>query len=139
MVTRSAAPTVIISLQNKRSGKALVQNRGKEKRYPVFFQYGSADAELSLFTRHLGGGIVLARPWAARPDDAIGAGVTSVRLSDVPEAGFEQRREVVSEIYYRLSITSFLSLVPDFQFIRNPGGARIDDAFVFTPRVTLSF
>jgi carbohydrate-selective porin OprB len=87
----------------------------------------------------LGGGAVLESPFAMRPNDAIGFGITSVRFTDVDEAGFERDHEVAAEIYYRVSLTRFLSLVPDFQFIRNPGGARSNDAFVFTPRVTLSF
>jgi carbohydrate-selective porin OprB len=87
----------------------------------------------------LGGGLVVERPFAARPNDAIGFGITSVRFTDADEPGFERDHEIAAEIYYRVSLTRFLSLVPDFQFIRNPGGARSNDAFVFTPRVTLSF
>jgi porin len=113
--------------------------KGSEQTLSMFLQYGSANAEISPFTRHLGGGIVLESPFAVRPNDAIGFGITSVRFTDADEAGFERDHEVAAEIYYRVSLTRFLSLVPDFQFIRNPGGARSNDAFVFTPRVTLSF
>jgi porin len=113
--------------------------KGSEQTISMFLQYGSANAEVSPFTRHLGGGVVLESPLASRPNDAIGFGITSVRFTDADEPGFERDHEAVAEIYYRVALTRFLSLVPDFQFIRNPGGARSNDAFVFTPRVTLSF
>jgi len=106
----------------------------------AFVQYGYANGEVSRFTRHTGGGIVLKGPFAARADDSVGAAVTSVHLSDELEAGFEEHGEVALELYYKIRVKRFLSLTPDFQFIHHPGGAHSPaNALVVTPRINLNF
>jgi porin len=111
-----------------------------EEKLSAFLQYGRANGEVSTFARHLGGGIVLESPFAARPHDAIGVAATSARFTDDPYAGFEENAELAFELYYKVSIQRHVSLLPDFQFIHHPGGLRSQqDAFVMTPRVSISF
>jgi carbohydrate-selective porin OprB len=106
----------------------------------AFLQYGNADAKVSPFTRHLGGGIVVEGLLAGRPHDAIGVAATSARFSDDPYAGFQENAETAVELYYKISVKRFLSIVPDFQFIHHPGGLRSQqDAVVLTPRLNISF
>ena len=71
---------------------------------------------------------------------AAGLAATWVRFSDEPTAGFRQVAETSFEFYYKFRIARFLSLVPDLQYIRDPGGRlQPADALVLTPRLNLSF
>lgn len=116
------------------------RGNGGAQSVSAFVQYGSANGEVSPFTQHIGAGLVLESPLATRSRDAVGVAVTSVQLSDAMESGLERTHETTTEIYYRLSLTRFLSVVPDLQFIRNPAGIRHQPpAIVFTPRLTISF
>jgi carbohydrate-selective porin OprB len=111
-----------------------------EEKLSAFLQYGHANGEVSRFTRHLGGGIVLEGPFAARPHDAIGVGATSARFTDDPYAGFEENAELTLEFYYKISLMRHISLVPDVQYVHHPGGLRSQqDAVVLTPRINVSF
>ncbi len=111
-----------------------------EEKLSAFLQYGHANAEVSRFTHHLGGGIVLESPFAARPHDAIGLAATSGRFTDDPNAGFEENAELAVELYYKISVKRHISLVPDLEFIHNPGGLRSQrDALVLTPRLSIAF
>lgn len=111
-----------------------------EQRLSAFMQFGHADGDISRFTRHLGGGLVLSPLFSFRPQDSIGAAVTSARFTDSPDAGYEYPSELASEVYYKIGLTHFISVVPDVQFIHHPGGIRAqEDACVFTPRLVLSF
>jgi porin len=113
---------------------------GGDQTLSAFLQYGHANGDVSPFTHHLGGGLVLTRPLAPRPHDSVGLGTTWVRFSEAPEAGFQQSGELILEAYYKIRLTRFLSLVPDLQFIHNPGGLRCQqDSVVFTPRLNVSF
>lgn len=112
---------------------------GQEK-LSAFLQYGHASGEVSRFTHHLGGGIVLDSPFAARPHDAIGVGATSGRFTDDPDAGFQEDAELAVELYYKISVRQHIALVPDLQYIHHPGGLRHHrDALVLTPRISISF
>jgi carbohydrate-selective porin OprB len=44
----------------------------------------------------------------------------------------------VFEVYYRAQLTKFASLMPDFQYIGNPGGM-YEDAIVFGLRLVIDF
>jgi porin len=111
-----------------------------EEKLSAFLQYGQANGEVSRFTRHLGGGIVLESPFAARPHDAIGLAATSARFTDDPSAGFQENAELAVELYYKVSLKWHISVVPDLQFIHHPGGLRSQhDALVLTPRISIAF
>lgn len=122
-----------------RSGEAAAGDEGVRS-LSAFFQYGQANGEVSSMTRHAGGGVVWQGLLRARMNDSLGLGATWVRLSDEPEAGFEEARELALEVFYKLQIRSYLSISPDVQFIHHPGGLHgTQDAVVLTPRVRLSF
>jgi carbohydrate-selective porin OprB len=128
----------MVAEQSLWSGKRS-EPAGDEK-LSAFLQYGHANGEVSRFTQHLGGGIVLEGPFAARPHDAIGVGATSGRFTDDPDAGFEENAELAVDLYYKISVKRHVSLVPDLQFIHHPGGLRSqEDAVVLTPRLNISF
>jgi porin len=106
----------------------------------AFLQYGHANGDVSPFTHHVGGGLVISGLLASRSHDAFGIAVTTVQFTNAPEAGYEHDRELVVETYYKIGLGRFVSLVPDVQFIHNPGGLLTNkDAVVVTPRLNISF
>lgn len=106
----------------------------------VFLQYGHANGDVSSFTQHLGGGLVVSHPIARRAHDSLGLGATWVRFSAEPAAGFQQSGELAIETFYKIRVARPLSLSPDVQFVHHPGGLRCQhDSVVFTPRLTLTF
>jgi carbohydrate-selective porin OprB len=113
---------------------------GNERNLSGFFQYGSANGEVSCFTHHVGGGAVLQGLLAPRPRDEIGFAVTWVGLSRMPGAGFDYGSELANEAFYKISITRSAALLLDVQVIHHPGGLRrLEDAVVLTPRLNVSF
>jgi carbohydrate-selective porin OprB len=104
----------------------------------VFFQFGSADADVSEITRHQGGGVQWTGALPGRDADAIGLGVTHVKFTGRPEAGFEKPSEWAVEAFYKVQLAPWLSISPDLQYIRTPGGAaEPGHALVGTVRVTV--
>ena len=106
----------------------------------VFFQYGSANADVSPFSKHVGGGFVWRGALPKRRSDVVGVGATWASLHDEPEATTSEPAELVLEAFYKIRVTSFLSIAPDVQFIHSPGLLSSQrDCLVATPRVTISF
>jgi len=106
----------------------------------AFLQYAHANGGVSRFTQHIGAGVVVSGLSASRSHDAFGVAATTVRFTDVPEAGYQHDRELAVETYYKIGLGRFFALVPDVQFIHHPGGLLMQkDAVVLTPRVNISF
>ena len=111
-----------------------------ERQISAFLQFGQANGEVSAFTQHLGVGLVLDSPFAIRAHDSLGVAATTVRFTGDSHAAFEEHRETAIEIYYKLSVRQFLSLLPDVQYIHHPGGSRSrHETLVITPRLVISF
>lgn len=70
-----------------------------------------------------------------RMDDTVGIGHGTLTYGDLsgPNAG---RTELVVEAFYKWRATPWLSLQPDFQYVRSPGG-NVGDALVGALRVKL--
>ncbi|MGZ4787560.1 MAG: carbohydrate porin [Terriglobales bacterium] len=89
----------------------------------AYFQYGSAPTEFSTFIRLAGGGLVWKAPIARRSNDAAGASVSRGHFSSVAASYLAHTHETALEAFYRVQISSRLSISPDLQYIANPGGA----------------
>jgi len=105
----------------------------------LFAQYGWADPELSAVEHHLGLGAQWTGPIPSRDADVLGLMGSWAGLSDQPGAGFTAEGEAAVELFYEVQLGPNLSLKPDLQYIANPGGGGLDDAWVTTLRVELSF
>jgi carbohydrate-selective porin OprB len=69
-------------------------------------------------------------------DDSLGLGASLVHVSD--EAGFADEHELVFELYWRTFPCAWLQLVPDVQYVVNPGAdGTTDDALVIGVRAEL--
>ena len=60
-------------------------------------------------------------------------------LSDEPGAGFTDDAELAVELFYKVQLGPWVALKPDLQYIANPGGAGLDDAWVATLRLELVY
>ncbi|QDU83357.1 Carbohydrate-selective porin, OprB family [Planctomycetes bacterium Pla163] len=103
-----------------------------------FLQYGSADGDVSAVETHIGAGIQWVAPFGVATD-RLGLGVSYADLTTAPGAGFTASSETAFELYYGFEAAAFARVKTDVQYVLDPGGnAAVDDAWVFTLRVTLA-
>ena len=104
-------------------------------------------------------GLVYNGPFDARPKDAIGFGVARVHtnsdyreraqlqnqvngIGDYDDPGYIplQRSEYSSELYYGVHVTQWLTVRPNLQYVKNPGGVReVDSAVIGGVKVETVF
>ena len=96
----------------------------------LYLQLGWADGDVGQFAGYVGGGIKYTGLLPFRPDDecgfAVAAGLNGDAFKDATDdAGGEPAlAETALEWTYRASVTPWLSLQGDLQFVVNPGGVR---------------
>ncbi|TCM12844.1 carbohydrate-selective porin (OprB family) [Novosphingobium sp. PhB165] len=80
---------------------------------------------------------------SSRTGDLLGFGVGWSKPDDaqIPvQLPFNLRDQVTSEVFYRLALTSYLALTPDYQFLYHPSlNPTVDTISVFSIRARLSF
>jgi porin len=92
--------------------------------------------EISPMPLYLAGGLLYRGLFTYRDNDIAGAAVYYGRASD----RFPDRSdEVVIETNYTVHPTAWLYLTPDLQYVINPGGTDIPDAFVFGVEIGITF
>jgi carbohydrate-selective porin OprB len=89
-----------------------------ERNASVFLQLGTSDAS-SPVQRHVGGGLAIRGATRRRPLDVTGVGATWVRLGAAEGA---DPSELAVEIFHRVVVTPFLSVIPDVQVVKHPSG-----------------
>lgn len=105
----------------------------------VFAQYGYADPGVSAITQHFGTGFAYTGLLPGRDSDRLGFGVSVADLSDRSGAGFIDRYETATELFYETRFNNHASVVLDVQHIANPGDAGMSrDAVVATVRFVLT-
>lgn len=103
----------------------------------TFAQLGWADPDVSDAEYFAGAGLTTQGTFPGRDDDAAGAYLSWVGLSD--EAGYSDN-ELALELFYRWQLTPWASVKPDLQVIVNPGGdSDVDNAVVGSIRVEIAF
>lgn len=107
----------------------------------VFARYGYAHAEVNEVENFWSVGGQYQGLIPTRDDDVLAFGVAQGLLSErMKRQGDTPHRETVLELYYRLTLTPWLALTPDFQWVLDPGGMGIGrDAFVAGLRLQASF
>jgi len=120
--------------------RADAENKDDHRGIGMFFQYGYADPAVSAVEHHLGAGLTWTGPIPNRADDVLGLAASWVRFSNRSGAGFNEGSELDLELFYKIKITQWLSIKPNFQFIHNPGGLSANaDAFVTGVRFVVDF
>lgn len=94
-----------------------------DRRLAAFAQGGWAEGDRSTFSRYLGGGLTFKAPLRGRPDDIIGIGVAYAEIREIERLDPDCTNETVVELFYKLPMTAWMTLNPDIQWVRRPGGA----------------
>jgi porin len=93
------------------------------RRLAAFAQGGWGETDRSSVSRYFGGGLTFSAPFASRPDDMVGLGLAYAALGRLEHELPDCPSETVIELFYRAPITGWLSLNPDIQLVRRPGGS----------------
>lgn len=105
---------------------------------------GTAPAQFNVIDRYIGAALTATRFWEARPDDALGLGIAwahagePYRLVSEADALPATSAETLVELVYRADLAPWLALVPNLQYIRNPGALLNNDAWVVGLRFELA-
>jgi porin len=100
-----------------------------------FFSAAISDRDTSPMDENLALGLTATGFVPSRPDDCCGICASWVHL---PSPGFNHPYELATEIFYKIQLTPWASLKPDFQYIVSPGGVQ-RDAAVVTIRAEIEF
>ncbi len=104
----------------------------------IFARYAWAPSDVSEIEHHLASGLAWVGPFASRADDVLGLGVTTAIFST--DAGLDDDYELGIELFYKIRLLHYLVLQPDLQYIRNPGGMKLqDDALAASIRLVIDF
>lgn len=92
----------------------------------IFLQWGSSPLRISTVPYYLGLGLLMDRPFSSRPSDQFSVGMakawTNIRFDNA---------ETAFEVTYLFHADNLISIQPDIQYIRNPGGLLNHNALVF--------
>ncbi|MEO0475627.1 MAG: carbohydrate porin [Planctomycetota bacterium] len=105
----------------------------------LFAQLGLVDEDINAISEHVGVGVQREGLIPERDADIIGLMASWAGLSDELGAGLTDDAELAVELFYKLQLGEYVSIKPDIQYIANPGGAGLDDAWVVTVRAELVF
>lgn len=106
----------------------------------VFFRYGNADSSRNDITNFWSFGFQYQGLFDGRDDDVLGAGFAQGVFSDKSSATYTDDYESAIEVYYNAQIAPWLTISPDVQYVKNPGGDNsTSDAVVLGVRVQMTF
>jgi porin len=106
----------------------------------AYLQYGYADPQVSPVQDHFGAGATWVGLMDWRKNDILGLAATYVEFTNVRSAGYSGGGELDVELFYKVVVTPWLSIKPDIQFVRNPGGVRDrPDALAASIQTTVTF
>ena len=88
----------------------------------LFALGGYANPQISAATFQVGGGVKWTGAFAPRADDIVGLGADYIRLGNATGSGFNRPGEITVETFYKARLNPWLSIQPDLQYIKNPGG-----------------
>jgi len=101
----------------------------------IFLQLGHAPDAGNSVPHYLGAGVQIPAPLAGRPHDRFTAGVAHAEI-----VGSSGGSETSFEVSYLLNLHRYVTLQPDLQYIRHPGGrSDVRDAVVAIMRLHLEF
>ena len=109
-----------------------------------FLRVGASDGDTGAFAGGGQAGLVIEHVFTARPNSALGFGVTHAALSEkfrrnAADEGIDLARgETIYELTYSDQLTDWLSLQPSLQWIVDPEGDRSRDDAVFIMRIVAS-
>lgn len=102
----------------------------------AFLEYGRTRESINPIYQHIGGGLTWKGPFDTRPDDIVGFSPQYAWLSGQARLPFSY--ELAMETFYKLTLTKWVLLMPDLQYIIHPGG-KYPNALVGTIRLKVIF
>ena len=123
--------------------RTLARLGGSEERYlSGFARYTWTDGDSTAVNNSVNLGLHAKGPLASRPDDIVGFAWTRAGLSrkwrDVQAVpGDTKASEDALEITYRYAVTPYFAIQPNYQYVRNPGGATAPNAKLIGVRLDL--
>ena len=115
--------------------KEKVDNPEDNQGLNVFGQFGWSPPNKSELSKYFGTGLVYTGLIPKRNDDALGVGFNSAKFSK--RLG-HVKGESVLEVFYKIALTPWLSIQPDFQWINKPYYAE-KSTVVFGVRTNIDF
>jgi len=88
----------------------------------AFFRYGRASAKRNDIETFWSAGLQYQGVFAGRDDDVLALGTSQAVFSDLASGTYTADNETVLELYYSAQITPWLTLSPNLQHVRHPGG-----------------
>jgi hypothetical protein len=105
----------------------------------LFLVYDHANADLFPTTERFAAGLSLVGPFAARPDDLLGFGLSYAHLTSDPAADFSKGSETAVEIFYRLRLSPHLALRPEIRYVLDPATEDASDAVVASVQIDFEY
>lgn len=122
------------------NGECRLWHDGAGAAVDAFAQFGYVDPDVSIAPHYYGAGARFSGFVAQRPDDVFGFGVALARFRSDAGDGVRGGGEAAIEAFYRAQLTPSFSVMPDLQYIHDPGGQPgLDDVVVLTLRFVLAF
>lgn len=142
--------TGLVKAENKGFGVSIDQM--VTDNFGVWLRAGEQSKKVAQFNAHLSLGANISGAAFGRPDDSIGLGVGSSRMSKVyrdykksQDPAFDDSPETYLEAYYNISVggasenTGF-HVSPDIQYVKNPGGdSNAGGLFIYGARLQAFF
>ncbi|AQQ09542.1 Outer membrane protein D1 [Sedimentisphaera cyanobacteriorum] len=104
-----------------------------------FFRWGWADSEYNSVTNFFSFGVQAAGLIDTRDEDILGIGYSRGFFSDQASQTYLNDYESVMEWYYSFQFSSSFVLSPNLQYVSNPGGQDVSDAFIMGLRMQLIY
>lgn len=107
----------------------------------VFGKIGTASEVVSQFRTAYEVGALASGLFESRPDDQFGVGLAYAQASsDYATVNSKDEYEIAHEVFYRATITDGLAVVPDVQWIVNPGlDPALENAVTIGTRIEFQF
>ncbi|MCX6989640.1 MAG: carbohydrate porin [Chlamydiae bacterium] len=105
----------------------------------AFFQIGFTSPKPNPVKQAYAAGMSWIGMFPKRPNDVFGFGASMERFSLEPGSGYVKPAEVDLEVFYVYIPKRWLNIQPDVQYIINPGGSGVNNAFVLLLDAAVSF
>jgi porin len=87
-----------------------------------FLRYGSASEKRNDIKSFWSAGLQYQGVFAGRDDDVLALGTSQAIFSDLASGTYSADNETVIEAYYSAQVTPWLTISPNLQHVRHPGG-----------------
>ena len=95
----------------------------------IFARYGYADGDVRALEHFWAAGMTWIAPIPGRDQDVMGIGIAQGRISgELRDVAPFAPAETLLEMYYRIYLTPWAAITPDFQVVLSPGARRDEDA-----------